>query len=198
MSSHKFLSWLSCHGVTDTTHSSSANVFLSWCPAVTVSTSFGRDCWPHKRQDLFDDLKRLFLNVPSDHVLVFFFNQLDYDLCTLAVSLMLSLAVHATRSPSCSPPARSDFLRITSLLRPKRGRLCLRQSTLVMDNRSQLCSCHDLRLSVSNLKYCKPTLIQRLSELKELIIHMYTFLHSWHIGNAIPYCKQTHIIIRIA
>ena len=53
-----------------------------------MSTSFGRDCWPHKRQDLFDDLKRLFLNVPSDHVLVFFFNQLDYDLCTLAVSLM--------------------------------------------------------------------------------------------------------------
>ena len=35
---------------------------------VTVSSSSGRDCWQRKRQDLCDDLKRLFFNVPCDNV----------------------------------------------------------------------------------------------------------------------------------
>ena len=52
-----FFPCLSCDSVTDTVHSSSANVFLSWFLVVTVFTSFGRDCGLHKRQDLFDDLK---------------------------------------------------------------------------------------------------------------------------------------------
>ena len=64
--------------VTDTTHSSSANVLLSWCPVVVVPTSFGRHCWLHRRQDLCDDLKRLFLNVPNDHLHPF----PSYDICT--------------------------------------------------------------------------------------------------------------------
>ena len=62
-----------------------------------------------------------------------FFGQLDYDLCTIAVNLMLSLVVYPAGSPSCSPPARSDQFLVSSgsrpLLRPKWARFCLCQST---------------------------------------------------------------------
>ena len=39
--------------------------------------------------DLFDNLKSLFLNVPSGHVHPLCLGQLKYDLCTLVVNLML-------------------------------------------------------------------------------------------------------------
>ena len=46
------------------------------------------DRWPYKRQDLIDNLKELFLNVPSDHLHSFFADLLNYVLCTPAVNLM--------------------------------------------------------------------------------------------------------------
>ena len=98
--------------------------------------------------------------------------------------------MHATRSSSCSPPTRSDLLcreRITSLLRLKRARFCFCQSTLFVDNRAQLCSCHDGRLSVSNPKQRKLSLIHRLSELNWSILHIYTPEHTEHSVNAIAY-----------
>ena len=58
---------------------------------------------------------------------------------------------------------------------------------LFVDNRSQLRSCHDLRLFVTNPKDCKPTLIHRLSELKELIIYFHTPLHQEHFASVVRY-----------
>ena len=59
---------------------------------------------------------------------------LNYDLCILAVNLMFSLA-YATRSPWCSPPARSDqFWSGTDHVLccgPSGPHFCLCQSTLV-------------------------------------------------------------------
>ena len=52
----RYLHWLSCRSATDTTHGSSANILISLV-SCGYGVSFGRDCWLHKRQDSFDDLK---------------------------------------------------------------------------------------------------------------------------------------------
>ena len=53
-------------------------------------------------------LEYLFTNVPCDKRASVSLGQLNFDLCTPSVNLMLSLAVYATRSPSCPPPACPD------------------------------------------------------------------------------------------
>ena len=56
LSQHVSSAWLTpVRVVTDTfLHTSSANVLLSWCPVVTVSTSFGRDCWLKRQHSYMD------------------------------------------------------------------------------------------------------------------------------------------------
>ena len=95
------------------------------------------------------------------------------QVCIPAVNLMLSLAVHATRSISCSPPPRSDQFcleRITLCCGPSGPAFACVNLRLIVDTRSQLRSCHDQRLSVSKPTECTPTSIHRLSQLKVLII----------------------------
>ena len=72
-----------------------------WCLVVTVSTSFGRDCWLRTRQDSRDDLKRLFMMVQSDNVRPFLWSVGPQSL-RASRELDFSLLVYATRSPSCS------------------------------------------------------------------------------------------------
>ena len=153
-----FLRWQSSHSGTDTTHSSSANVLVSWYLVVTVTTSFGRDRRQRIRQDRCDDPKRPFMNVPSNSVNPCS-GQLNYDLYTPAVNRVFSLTVYATRQQSRTPPARSDqfcFERITFLCCGPSPFLPL--SIYVGSwtiNRSQLRKCHAQRLSASDPKECK-------------------------------------------
>ena len=98
-----FLPGLSCHSVTVTTHSSLANVHLSWYLLRSVCS---RTC--------------------QVTTCIRFLGQLDYDLCTPAVNSMFSLAVCATRSPSFSPQARADMVcrdQITSVVAAQAGPL---------------------------------------------------------------------------
>ena len=74
---------------------------------------------------------------------ILFPGQLRYDLCTLSVNLM---SVYATRSPSCSPPARSDLHGSRPLLCAKGPASAFISLRLIVDPRSQLRSCHDWRL----------------------------------------------------
>ena len=67
---------------------------------------------------------------------------------------------------------------------------------LIVDNRSSLRSCNDCRLSVLNPKECMPTSIHRLSELKVLIIHIYTPFPSARCER-LHVLQDTHISIRI-
>ena len=96
-----------------------------------------------------------------------FHGQLNNDLSTPAANLVWSVTVHATRSPSCSPPAPSDQFRLERAF-------AFVNLRLIVDSRSQLRICHDQRLSVSNPKEWKPTSIHRLSELKVLIVNFHT------------------------
>ena len=61
------------------------------------------------------------------------------------------------------------------------------QSTLFVNRRSPWRSCHDWRLSVSNAKECKLALFNRLTELYELIFHIYTLLHPERIANPVTH-----------
>ena len=175
-----FLRWQSSHSGTDTTHSSSANVLVSWYLVVTVTTSFGRDRRQRIRQDRCDDPKRPFMNVPSNSVNPSS-SQLNYDLCTPAVNLMFSLAVYATRQQSRTPPARSDqfcFERITFFVAAQ-ARICLCQSTL---DRAQPFTVAQVPRTAT---FCVGSqrvqsvhqLIHRLSECTVLINHIYTLQH---------------------
>ena len=101
--------------------------------------------------------------------------QLNHELCKPAVNLMFSLAVYATRSPSCSLDQfclETDHVFCCGPSGPACAFVHLR---LIVDTRSQLRSCHDRRLSVSNPKVCKPALNHRL--------HPHCF-HPEHVASA--------------
>ena len=112
--------------------------------------------------------------------------QLNYDRCTPAVKLWFH-------------PHQFCLERITSFVAAQAGpNFAFVNLCLIMDNRSQLRSCHNQRLSVSNHKECKPTSIHRLSELNVLIIHIH--LHSIlpeHVANAFTYDNKHTLQIRI-
>ena len=127
-----------------------------------------------------------------------FFGQLYYDLCTISVNLMFCLGVYATRSPSCSPPARSDqfWSRAGHVLCCGPSGpffLPLSINVLIVDTRSQLRSCH--RLCVSNPKKAQ-AYINASSSRVESVDHSHLHsCHSEHVANAFTYDnKQTFAV----
>ena len=107
----------------------------------------------------------------------------DYDICKPAVNSISFVACARDAITILFTPARALISFVENgthlLLRPKRASFCPSQYTFVRGLSHTV-----WRLSVSNPQECKRTLPQRLSVLKELVMHICSPLQNELIANA--------------